>query len=198
MDSTESITGFVLAGGKSVRIGQDKGLLPFGHKSMAQYSIDLLRTICDRVVIITSNPEYAQFGQEMIEDDIKNSGPLSGLVTGLDNSNSELNLFLTCDSPFITRELLLHLIENISNYDAVIPRERKRMYPLTALYRRSAVSKLREELTRGNLMVRKAVTTLNLKQLDIDSRSPIWNEQLFSNLNTFEGIAEAKKWMDDA
>ena len=113
-------------------------------------------------------------------------------LLGILKHKTDLNLFLTCDSPFITRELLVHLVEEINDHDAIIPNDRKNMYPLTALYRKSSLIKLQGFFNTGNYKVREAVTSLELRQLPITSKSPLWNEKLFTNLNTFEDVVKAQ------
>ncbi|HPG34509.1 MAG TPA: molybdenum cofactor guanylyltransferase, partial [Lentimicrobium sp.] len=78
MINKSQITGIVLAGGKSTRMGTDKGLMIFQGKPLVMYSIDLLSMFCGRILISSNNPEYAKFGYEIIADELPGAGPMAG------------------------------------------------------------------------------------------------------------------------
>lgn len=69
------ITGILLAGGKSRRMGQEKGLVQFRNRPMIQYGIDLLSNYADRLLISSGNPEYDRFGLELVRDQVAGHGP---------------------------------------------------------------------------------------------------------------------------
>ena len=74
---------FILAGGKSRRMGTDKGIISFNGKAMVQYSIDKANQLSDRVTIISNNLAYKEFGVSVVKDIVPNIGPIGGVYTCL-------------------------------------------------------------------------------------------------------------------
>lgn len=69
----------ILAGGKSSRMGVDKGLMLLNEKPMVQHVIDAVKLVADEIIIVANNKEYKQFGYTVISDEIENAGPLAGI-----------------------------------------------------------------------------------------------------------------------
>ncbi len=99
----EEVTGIILSGGKSSRLGEEKGLALFNGKPLIQYAIDILKPVCDKIIISANNQldEYAKFGFEIVEDQVKGIGPMAGLIAGLNKSVTRYNFVLSCDTPFV-------------------------------------------------------------------------------------------------
>ncbi len=135
----EPITGIILAGGKSSRMGTDKGLIQLAGKPMIQHIIEPLATICDRILIVSGNSEYAKFGFELVQDEVSDFGPVAGILSGLRKSKTQKNLVLSCDSPYITTELLLQLVAVATTADVVLACTETEQHPLIALYDRSCL-----------------------------------------------------------
>ena len=87
-----NITGIILAGGKSSRMGSDKGFLKLNDKRFVLYSIEALKPLVSEILIVSDNENYDTFGYKRIEDIIKNSGPVAGIYSGLKASKTEYNL----------------------------------------------------------------------------------------------------------
>ena len=104
------ITGVILAGGKSSRMGTDKGLLELNGKPLIQYAIDTLKSIGLEIIIISNNSDYEQFGFPVYPDIIPDKGPIGGVYTALSYSSTEKNLIVSCDTPFLSKKLLNYLI----------------------------------------------------------------------------------------
>ncbi len=137
-DIDYQITGLVLLGGSSRRMGQDKALLPVEGIPIVQRVLNALEPLCTDIRLIGNNAEpYLHLNLPIIPDVEPNLGPLMGLYSGLLASNNELNLLLACDMPFASRSLLMHLLTSRVGYDVIIPRTENGLHPLCALYRRS-------------------------------------------------------------
>ena len=94
----EPITGIILAGGKSSRMGTDKGLMRLNGKPMIQHILDPMAKICQRILIITGNPMYGMFGFELVNDEAPDYGPVMGILSGLKQSQNrtEFSTQLRC------------------------------------------------------------------------------------------------------
>lgn len=103
----DEITGIILAGGKSSRMGKDKGLCDFKGKALVSYAIETLRPLCGNLMISANYfPEkYAEFDLPVIADEVKNIGPMGGILSCLKQSHTQHNLVLSCDTPFVTTDV---------------------------------------------------------------------------------------------
>jgi molybdopterin-guanine dinucleotide biosynthesis protein A len=100
------LSGFVLAGGKSTRMGRDKALLPWRGHTLLDHMVELLQTVVDPVQVV---------GRSHLPDRLPGLGPLSGIATGLEATSTDANLFVAVDLPFLTEEFLQYLRARIEN-----------------------------------------------------------------------------------
>jgi len=98
------LSGFVLAGGKSTRMGLDKALLKWRDGTLLDHMVGLLRTVADPVMVV---------GRDSLPDRVPGLGPLSGIATGLESSFTDANLFVAVDLPFLTHDFLKYLRSRI-------------------------------------------------------------------------------------
>jgi len=149
--------GFVLAGGRSSRMGRDKALLILDGETLVQRALRSLAQVCDEVAIAGGAPHLSQFGP-LISDSISDSGPLAGIVAALEQSAHEWNLFLAVDVPFIPRVAWQQILAAARQTTAVavMARVHGEIQPLCSAYRRSAAPALRRQLESGNLKVTRA------------------------------------------
>jgi molybdopterin-guanine dinucleotide biosynthesis protein A len=183
MISPKNITGFILAGGKSSRMGEDKGLIQFQGKPMIEYTLNVMKQCCDQVIIVSNNPEYEQFGVTVIEDQIKDKGPLAGICTALSYSQNPTNLILTCDSPFVNKGLIEALISS-KKAEVTLPIYEGQLYPLTAVYQKSTLEYLQTQLDLNNLKVKDVIKMLNIHLVEVKNQSPFFTENLLENINS--------------
>jgi molybdopterin-guanine dinucleotide biosynthesis protein A len=187
------ITGIVLAGGKSSRMGKDKGLINLNGELMVNYSINTLKPICSAIIIICNNNDYDHLGYPVFEDINKDCGPLAGIYTGLYNSKTDNNIILSCDSPFVPTALLSHLIDNSESYDAVVPIYYKKTYPLTALYKKACMETFEESIKQNKLKVKKTIELVNTNIVEFSSDMDYVNDKIFTNINTLADLEISKK-----
>ncbi|GAB2779499.1 molybdenum cofactor guanylyltransferase [Salinimicrobium soli] len=185
MINRNEITGIVLAGGKSSRMGTDKGLLDFDGKKFVQRSIAALQPLVSRTLLVSNNPEYDIFETPRVEDLIKNAGPLAGIHTGLFHSDTNYNLVLSCDIPLIKTEILEELI---SAYDPVtdvvqIVSNGKKM-PLIALYHKRCENLFYGLLQKNERRLHVALDQCKVKNVILNSAMDIFT----SNINTPEEL----------
>lgn len=177
------ITGYILAGGKSSRMGTDKGLLSLNGKLFIEHIYDALKPLCKEIIVITANEEYKKLGFSCIEDIIPNKGPVGGIYTALQNTSTELNFIVSVDAPLVTTNffewlLSCHLAEN----NLTQPKSEDKIYPLTAIYNKNAKETFEKNLFENKLRVKEVIQQLKCETIEVPLQ---WKSQL-TNINTRE------------
>ena len=116
------VTGVILAGGKSRRMGENKALMRLGDDSLIGHVIRCLHDVTDELLLITNSPtEYAHLDVPMRGDILPGAGALGGVYTGVTHASYDAVLCVACDSPFLNPNLLTYLVSVLGEYDAVMP-----------------------------------------------------------------------------
>jgi len=185
MVDKKNITGIILSGGKSSRMGKDKGFLTFNGKSFIQHSIDALKPVVTEIIIVSDNKKYDVFGLKRIEDAIENAGPLAGIYSGLKYSNTDYNLVLSCDIPLINTTILQKLVDAVDDDSEIIQIESQgKTMPLIALYKKQCEHTFLKLLTDGERRLQFAVNQCQVKHVILNE-----NESEFvQNINTPEQL----------
>ncbi|HEY4815446.1 MAG TPA: molybdenum cofactor guanylyltransferase [Chthoniobacterales bacterium] len=143
-------TGFIVAGGKSSRMGRDKAWLEIGGEPMIQRIVRAFLPVTTHLAIIANSPEYAELGLPVYADTHIGIGPIEAIRTALSNCRTEYSLLAACDMPFITSDLLSFLIVRQSGYDAVVPMDAEgKIEPLCAAYSIRALHAVTELIGAG-------------------------------------------------
>ncbi len=181
MKSKKNITGIILAGGTSSRMGTDKGLILYKNKAFVKHIIEAMEPLVDNIIIISNNIAYEVFGFKRYEDLIKNAGPLAGIYTGLRYSKTENNLIVSCDVPLINTIVLQKLIDQKNDTSQVIQLQcQGKNMPLIALYKKCCEMIFLEELVQNQRKVQKALKKCIVKIVIIDKTL----EKVTANINT--------------
>lgn len=173
-------SGIILAGGKSSRMGQDKALLEIDGKPMIGYVSELLREFCDEIIVSSSNEEHAPYGDFMVEDQIKDAGPLAGIQAGLTAAKNEQCFVLSCDTPFVTKEVLERLRENSEDTLIAVSSSNHRLQPLIAIYSKKALSIIASYLENDERSLLPLQKICNAKVVYFGTNE----SKAFENLNT--------------
>lgn len=181
------ITGIILAGGKSSRMGEDKATKLHNGIPFLSHIIKVLEFFSSRIIIVSDHPTHSQFGHIRIPDMVANKGPLGGIYTGLIHSNTQKNIVLSCDIPFITIDVLSHLIINYdSSYDTITYEES----PLLGIYHKSITQNILANIRNEELSMRKNLKLLHSKFLKIEEKLIPY----IQNINTQEHYKKVLKW----
>lgn len=181
MSNKNYITGIILAGGKSTRMGSDKGFVTYNNKPFIQHIIDALQPLVDEIIIVSNNDDYDVFGLKRVNDIIENTGPLAGLYTGLHHSKTEINLILSCDIPLINQGILEQLISHENKEIDVVQTESKgKTMPLIALYNKRCASTCLSLLESGEKRLRILIKNLKSKTIVLDNTQ----EKYTANINS--------------
>lgn len=183
------VGGIILAGGKSSRMGTDKGLMTFQGKRLVEYAILLLQPLCSEIIISTNQKGYEEFGFRTVSDIYRDCGPVGGLHAALSETNFDYNLVLSCDVPFVERELLQLLLSEAGDYDAVVPVHEKGIEPLVAVYRKEMASFFEKNLIEKKYKMQRIIRSSDLNLLDVSHLVATY-PRLFDNLNSPDELAD--------
>ena len=184
----ENVTAFVLAGGRSTRMGADKALLAFGDETLLARALQTVAAAADRVVIVGPRERYAAFG-EVIEDIYPGCGPLAGIHAALGATETDLNLILSVDMPLMTAEFLKWLLEDARNAGElmVVPDALGGQQPLCAVYRRAVQALAEKALKDGDYKIGHLFSnapTRHISEAEIVEAG--FSPRIFRNVNTNE------------
>jgi molybdopterin-guanine dinucleotide biosynthesis protein A len=182
-----TVTGYILAGGKSSRMGTDKGLILFKGKAIIQHVIEQLQPVTEKVVIVSNNPEYKKFDVEVIPDLIRDFGPAGGIYTALSHSKTEQNFVLSCDTPFVTTAAIEYMLQNANQSQITLTTHEGRLEPLFGVYTKSCLVQWDIFIQKGFLKLKDIVSSFDLLQLNIDN-NPLFDNNFFMNINTPEDL----------
>ena len=181
-----NVSVFVLAGGRSSRMGSDKALLPIGCANLLQLILDKARQLVPQPVIVGSRERYAQYG-EVIEDVIPGCGPLCGIHAALGATQTEVNLILSVDMPLMTPDFLRWLLKIASACPelAIVPTAGGRVQPLCAVYRRAAYQEVERALRMGEYKVDRLFSLLPTRSIsESEWLAAGFPPDIFRNVNT--------------
>jgi molybdopterin-guanine dinucleotide biosynthesis protein A len=173
--------GFVLAGGRSSRMGRDKALLPFKGHSLLQHVAAEVLSVTGHATLVGDPARYINLGYPVIQDILPGCGPLSGIHASLAVSEADWNLIVACDMPGITAEFLSLIMDRAESgsADAVVPAGPSGLLePLCAAYHRRSLNAIAHALSSG---IRKVIDGLDGLEIDIWR---VTDPRYFQNLNT--------------
>jgi molybdenum cofactor guanylyltransferase len=181
------MTGLILVGGQSERMGRAKAMLTFRGETFFARTVSLLQGFCRQIIVVSrlEQPRPDTPGIKIINDEVPGLGPLGGLVTGLAASGDDWHLVLACDLPLLKPEILQLLIDNTPGVAAVVPRALGRLQPLAAAYSQACLTPAREALTVGKRSVTALLDRVPVKLLEEAVLRRADEELLsFVNINT--------------
>ncbi|WP_366186970.1 molybdenum cofactor guanylyltransferase [Flavobacterium ovatum] len=177
-------TAYILAGGKSQRMGTDKGLLMLNGKTFVNHICDALKPIVgENIVIVSANVDYDVLGHARIEDLIDDKGPVGGIYTALKHSKTKFNFVLSVDAPLVSTDLLQWLADKHEDgYMMTQVQVGDKASPLIAVYDRSCKRVFGEHMAAKQLKLREVVEDMMHQTLVVPEK---WSKQV-QNINTPE------------
>ncbi len=183
--SYHDITGVILVGGKSRRMGRDKAFLRIAGKTFFERVLEILGRSFDRLMLVGDQGErFAGYGLPIFPD-IYPGSALGGIYTALCHAETKYIFVSSCDIAFPNRNVLRFLCSLRAGFDAVVPHSTRGFEPLFALYAKSCSDPVRNLLESDNRRIRdfyphasvRYVKAEELADFDHDGRS-------FVNVNT--------------
>lgn len=184
----EEATAFVLAGGKSTRMGQDKAFLTLAGKTLLERTLARARAVAGEVRIVGDAAKFEKFGT-VVGDVYRDRGPLGGIHAGLISSVTEWNLMLAVDVPFVETAFLAWLIEEARRTKAVVtvPRAGGGLQPLCAVYDKSFAEVAQQALEAGRNKIDPLFREVRARVVEEEEIVQMgYSAGMFRNLNTPE------------
>jgi len=186
---------FLLAGGRSSRMGADKAFIEFRGQTLLERALTVLGQTCPSVAIVGDAARFSNYGT-VIEDLYSGCGPLAGIHAALASSSAEFNLMLAVDMPFVSEALLSYLFAVAGESGAVVtvPRTVKGFQPLCAVYRTEFANAADTALRAGKYKVDAVFPGLSTRIIEEDELEKAgFSERNFFNLNTPEDRRAAEE-----
>lgn len=161
------MTGIVLAGGKSSRMGVNKAFIEFGGKRLIEATVECLKALFPEVLIIANDPPlYTYLGVKVTSDLIPDSGSLGGIYTGLSAATYPTCFFVACDMPFLNVELIKLLVREAEGWDVVVPRVKGELQPLHAVYAKSCLPLMKQSIDASVLKIARFFPKAKVKIIE--------------------------------
>jgi molybdopterin-guanine dinucleotide biosynthesis protein A len=191
MAPQNKITGILLAGGESKRMGRDKGKIKIGKHYLFSYPLKILETLCDEILISRCSTDKLPVEHTHICDDIPGIGPLGGIYTCLKKSSNKLNIVLSCDLPLVNEELVRHMLTEAGKYDILVPALMSdKPEPLCGIYHKHVGEKMLELIENKTFAVHKILPLVASRTILIDESMPFYHSDIFLNINRSEDLTK--------
>lgn len=185
------VSAFVLAGGKSTRMGSDKAFVMFEGRTLLSSALDVARALTPQVCIVGDPAKYDAFAP-VVEDIFPGCGPLAGIHAALRASQTEWNVILAVDTPFVSAALLNYLLTRAMSLPAIatVPRSEAGLEPLCAIYRREFAVFAEKALRQGRYKIDRLFGQADISFISQeDLQGAGFDSRLFRNLNSPKDIA---------
>jgi len=164
----QNVSTYILCGGKSSRMGSEKGLVMYKGKTFIQWILEAVAPVCDSICLVTNNDDYASYNYPLVSDAIPDKGPVGGIYTALKHSSTPWNLILSCDVPMLTTEVLqTYLLKGSSDKAITYLSDGHKNSPLIGLYAQHLVGDFEEALRKDHLKLLDLIHLLSYSQVTV-------------------------------
>lgn len=189
-----SVTAFILAGGKSTRMGRDKAFVPWEGGTLLERAMEVAGQVTPNVQIVGARAKFERCGA-VVEDIYPERGPLGGIHAALRATTTEFNLVLAVDLPYVTSGLLEYLVEQAGNSSAMVavPRFAEGWQPLCAVYRKDFAEIAEGALREGRNAIHLLLESCAPRVLDeAELEKAGFPVLMFRNINTTMDLGAGK------
>jgi molybdopterin-guanine dinucleotide biosynthesis protein A len=189
------VTGVLLAGGKSRRMGEDKRYLMVGEQTLLERGLGVLRSMFHEVlVVIAQDSAPLDIEARVVRDLVPDCGSLGGIYTGLTQATSPYIFAVACDMPFLNQAVITQFTNRRDTADIVMARLTTRLHPMHALYGKGCLPAMEQMIVARQLKIQELVSHASLRvqyvtEADLLSIDPSWRS--FYNVNTPEDLEAA-------
>lgn len=193
-------TALVLAGGRSVRMGQDKSMIPLGDKRMIERVLDKIGQVCAEIIVVTGKGYDLEWLKSLynikhVEDVEVGAGPLCGLYSGLQASNNEFNFVVGCDMPFLNTSLVRWFLSEAGSNDVLVGVVNGKKQTLHAVYSKNCLRAIKTLLSSERASLKNLLNEVKTRLVP-ESELKIRDPELrsFYNINTAIDLFNAQKF----
>ena len=190
------MTGIIMAGGSSRRIGKNKALLPWGTSTLIETIVSIVSTVCDDVIVVSNIPlPMLAESVRVIPDIIPGKGPLGGIYTGLQYAKYDCAFVTACDMPYLVPDAISYLFDESPGWDSVMPSSDGYFEPLFACYSNSCLPVIESMLAINQLRVDEMLPKIRCRLIEQHNFRVFDPElNLFKNLNTLDDYEAALRF----
>lgn len=189
-----AITGIILAGGKSSRMGKNKALLEVGGLTMIERVAGALSGVCSEIIIAGENSgSLEHLGYPTVPDIHPGCGPLSGIHAGLNAAKNLYSFVSACDIPFASQRLIERIIAERDGFDVVMLKEGGFLEPLFSLYSKAFIEAAEISIRNGVYKVTATLQHVKWKPVTLSPGEIPNLAKSLINVNTPMDYEEAKK-----
>jgi molybdenum cofactor guanylyltransferase len=176
-------------------MGEEKAFLKLGKRLLIDHAILMARPLESDIFIVGPKEKFGAYGRT-INDIFPDSGPLGGIHAALNRSETELNLVLAVDTPFIRSEYLFTLVDEARNNGAMVTvtKTNDGLQPLCAVYRKRFKLIAEKALAAGKLKIDRLFSA---GTVIVDARRLGYDPKMFENVNTKEDFGRAVAAMNE-
>lgn len=187
------VTGIILAGGESRRMGTDKALIRLSGKTLIEQTAHIFKRLFADTIIISKDPgRFKVAGCKELADRSGERGAMVGLLTALEASGTEFIFTAACDMPFLSEPLISLIVNNGRGFDVALPCSDGHAHPLHALYSRRCLKPMSESLERGEKSLKHFISSLPADRVRLISEEEIravdYERYSLLNMNTPEEL----------
>ena len=205
MAETNDISGIILAGGRSSRLGKDKVFEVIGKETLIERAVRQLAELdeLDELIVVTSERvapllDAFRLRARIVKDVHIGQGPMGGLHAGLLAAGNDYSLVVACDLPFLNHDLLRYMIGLRRGYDMVVPRVSGMIEPLHAVYSKSCLPAIERRLNEGRSMVYSLLEGVRVRFVEQEEVEKFDPKRLsFFNINSTADIEKAREMARD-
>lgn len=190
-----AMTGAILAGGRSTRMGTNKALLPFDGVRIIDGLLRKLRPLFPEVLVIANDRDaYADVGVPVFPDRIPEKGSLGGIYTAVFHSTFPQTFCIACDMPLANPAVIAYLRDRASGYDVVVPRTADGYQPLHAVYGKACLPHMEAMIRADRLKIDRLFPVVRVRTVEEEELRPL-DPSLrgFINVNTREELETAAR-----
>ena len=195
MDPKRPITGVVLAGGKNLRMGENKAFIRIEGIPIIQRTLGLFQRLFQEIIIVTNEEDlYVQFNAKIYKDLIPNAGALAALYTGLFYSSFRYSFAVGCDMPYLKMSVIDYLVQRAEGYDVTIPKTPDGLQPLHAIYSKNCMEAIERLMKEKRAKVIDFFPSVRINIVGTSEILPLDPSlESFINLNTPEELTRYRK-----
>jgi molybdopterin-guanine dinucleotide biosynthesis protein A len=188
-------TGIILAGGKNLRMGQNKAFLKVHGQRIIDRTKSIFVDLFDEVLLVTNSPlDYLDLNLRIVTDLYQEKGALGGVFAGLFHATHPHAFVAACDMPFLNKALISHLISLSPGFDIVIPKTEDGWQPLHAIYSQKCLPFMEDLLFKSNLKIIDFFPRVKKREVPTEEILPFDPQLLsFLNLNTPEDLVRVQE-----